>query len=247
MNIPTFTEAIDGVCCGCDWEIVTLNRLGLVPEAGKNTALVLGLLMSLPAMAVELSVNVKSASGAVLEGMVVYAEPLDGQQLPATDKVISVGQKGKSFTPYVSVSQAGNNVLFDNQDNITHHIYSVDGDSRFSFKIKAGEKRLQDGLNSAGEVAMGCNIHDWMSGYILLVDTPLFAKTAAQGNVSFDVSETGRYKVTVWHPQLRAENNREAQVIDLNEDIQITAQLINGMEAVPSQESDDDFDFISDY
>ncbi|WP_315979831.1 hypothetical protein [Aliamphritea spongicola] len=115
-----------------------MAKLDWTVTAGSGVGCILGLLMSVPAWAIELNVQVLSTSGEPLEDMVVYAEPLDGQQLPATDKVISVGQKGKSFAPYVSVSQAGNDVLFDNQDDITHHIYSVDSDARFSFKIKAG-------------------------------------------------------------------------------------------------------------
>ncbi len=215
--------------------------------AGGYVGCFLGLALSLPVMAIELEVQVLSASGEPLENMVVYAVPLDDQQLPATDKVISVGQKGKSFAPYVSVSQAGNSVLFDNQDDITHHIYSVDSDARFSFKIKAGEKRLQNGLNQPGEVAMGCNIHDWMSGYLLLVDTPVFGKTSAAGTLSLETPEPGRYQVTVWHPQLKADNNRESQVVNLQADATVTARLVGGMDAAPSQESDDDFDFLSDY
>ncbi|WP_271270350.1 hypothetical protein [Aliamphritea hakodatensis] len=203
--------------------------------------------MSAPALAIELNVQVLSASGEPLQDMVVYAEPLDGQQLPATDKVVSVGQKGKSFAPYVSVSQAGSDVLFDNQDDITHHIYSVDSDARFSFKIKAGEQRLQRGLDQSGEVAMGCNIHDWMSGYLLLVDTPLFGKTSQAGAVSFDTPEAGRYRVTVWHPQLLADNNREAQTVDVQNGMKVTARLTSGMDETPEQESDDDFDFLSEY
>lgn len=224
-----------------------MAKLGCAVTVGSGAGCLLGLLMSAPAWAIELNVQVLSASGEPLQDMVVYAEPLDGQQLPVTDRVISIGQKGKSFAPYVSVSQAGNDVLFDNQDDITHHIYSVNSDARFSFKIKAGEQRLQSGLDQSGEVAMGCNIHDWMSGYLLLVDTPLFGKTSQTGSVSFDTPVTGRYKVTVWHPQLLADENREAQIVDVQNAVQVTAQLTSRMDEAPAQESDDDFDFLSEY
>ncbi|WP_315979830.1 hypothetical protein [Aliamphritea spongicola] len=65
--------------------------------------------------------------------------------------------------------------------------------------------------------------------------------------MSFDTPVTGRYKVTVWHPQLLADENREAQIVDVQNAVQVTAQLTSRMDEAPAQESDDDFDFLSEY
>ena len=37
-------------------------------------------------------------------------------------------------------------------------------------------------FNKEAEIAMGCNIHDWMSGYLLIVDTPFFTKSDKNGD-----------------------------------------------------------------
>ena len=109
--------------------------------------------------------------------MVVYLQPEDDISLPFNEQIVEVGQFDRSFTPYISVMQLGNKVIFKNKDDITHHIYSPIGDNKFSFKISAGESQIKRDFQQTGEVAMGCNIHDWMSGYLLIVDTPLFGKT----------------------------------------------------------------------
>ena len=192
-------------------------------------------------------VFVNSNKGQELADMVVYLEPLDGQELEKSSKKIVVGQLGKSFTPYISVSQINSKVSFVNQDDITHHIYSAGNENKFSFKIRAGQTNSSTQFDHASEVAMGCNIHDWMSGYLLVVNTPYFGKTNKHGQVSFTIAKHGKYRIVVWHPQMQNENSRmiKEKVIVANTDFTFT--LKKEMSEVPLQESDDDFDFLSDY
>jgi len=192
-------------------------------------------------------VFVNNKNGQELADMVVYLEPLDGQILEQSSKKIMVGQLGKSFTPYISVSQINSKVSFVNQDDITHHIYSAGNENKFSFKIRAGQTNSLTQFDHASEVAMGCNIHDWMSGYLLVVNTPYFGKTDKHGQVSFTIAKHGKYRIVVWHPQMQNENSRmiKEKVIVANSDFTFT--LENEMADIPLQESDDDFDFLSDY
>jgi len=190
---------------------------------------------------------VNSKAGQALADMVVYLEPLDGQILEQSSKEVVVGQLDKSFSPYISVSQVSSQVNFVNQDDITHHIYSAGSDNKFSFKIRAGQTNSSALFEHETEVAMGCNIHDWMSGYLLVVNTPYFTKTDNQGRASFDVAKKGKYKIVVWHPQMQSENNRLIKDETILTNSTITFSLKNEMSEIPLQESDDDFDFLSDY
>lgn len=192
-------------------------------------------------------VFVNNKNGQALADMVVYLEPLGEQKLEQSSKEVVVGQLGKSFSPYISVSQVNSRVNFVNQDDITHHIYSAGSDNKFSFKIRAGQTNSVEQFDQEAEVAMGCNIHDWMSGYLLVVNTPYFTKTDNQGRASFDVIKKGKYKVVVWHPQMQSENNRLSKEEAIVTNSAITFSLKNEMYDIPLQESDDDFDFLSDY
>lgn len=189
----------------------------------------------------------KNHAGLALDDMVVYLEPLEGQVLEQSSEEIVIGQHGKSFSPYISVSQVKTKINFVNQDDITHHIYSAGSDNKFSFKIRAGQTNSLTSFDNTSEIAMGCNIHDWMSGYLLVVDTPYFGKTNEQGQVSFEISKQGKYNVVVWHPQMEEDNNRiiHDEVITANSNY--TYKLTSEMSEIPMQKSDDDFDFLSDY
>lgn len=192
-------------------------------------------------------ISVQNKAGQGVPDIVVYLQPLEGQNLPKTTEVVTISQRKKAFSPYITVSQKGNKVNFANKDDITHHIYSAGSNEKFAFKIQAGEDHLSKQFNHETEIAMGCNIHDWMSGSLLIVDTPYFNKTDSDGNVDFSLDEPGKYKIVIWHPQLAEKDNRLTQQQDIVSDSTFSFILDKGLEKIPSQVNNDDFDFVSDY
>ncbi len=182
-----------------------------------------------------------------LANVVVYLDPTTNITLPVTNKTVEIGQQDKSFNPYISVMQLGSDVTFTNKDDITHHIYSPIGKNKFDFKIRAGEKRKKNDFVESGEVAMGCNIHDWMSGYLLILDTPYFDKTDEDGRSSFKNIKAGEYQLTIWHPQLNTPDHRIVKVISLKKSQRLTFDVTNLFEKIPEQKSNDDFDFLENY
>ena len=197
------------------------------------------------AHAESLALQVVDASGAPAPGIAVYLEAVD-RDLPAGSHQVAIEilQQNKGFVPYVSVVQAGSTVTFSNLDDITHHIYSVTGRERFSVTLKTGE--ITDGMTieQAGLIAMGCNIHDWMSGYLLVVDTPYYATTDARGRALIEVELGGRYRVVTWHPQI--EQGVQQEVI-LPGAGSVTLALAQAMPKLPRQQGVDDFDFLEGY
>jgi len=194
-----------------------------------------------------IEVTIKDKQGLPVPDMVVYLQPTSGQKLPITDKVVTVRQENKAFSPYLTVSQTEKAVNFVNQDDITHHIYSVNSDNKFAFKIRAGEHHMTEHFHHEAEIAMACNLHDWMSGYLLVVNTPYFAKTDEKGHAFFAVNQTGNYNSIVWHPQLPVKNNRLVKKISIHKPTRIDFVLPKPLDPIPTQENNDSFDFDSDY
>ena len=64
-------------------------------------------------------------------------------------------------------------------------------------------------MSAAGAVAIGCNIHDQMVGFIRVVDTQYAGKTDANGVVTIQDVPAGPIKASVWHPYLRAMKNEK--------------------------------------
>jgi hypothetical protein len=64
-------------------------------------------------------------------------------------------------------------------------------------------------MNAAGPVAIGCNIHDQMVGFIRVVDTQYAGKTDADGVVTIADVPSGAVTAKVWHPYLRGLKNEK--------------------------------------
>lgn len=116
----------------------------------------------------------------------------------------SIEQRGKEFIPYVTIVQTGTAIEFPNNDAIRHHVYSFSPPKRFEIKLYAGKPSRPVIFDRPGEVAIGCNIHDWMEAYVLVVDSPYFAKTGADGVATMLHVPAGRYRLQLWHPQQKA-------------------------------------------
>lgn len=192
-------------------------------------------------------IEIKSKDQQALADMVVYLEPLSGQMLTSSTETLVINQHNKAFSPYLSIIQANQEIRFTNQDDITHHIYSVSKGNKFSFKIRAGQTNANTTFDHSSEIAMGCNIHDWMSGYLLVLNTPYFAKSNELGVASFNGVKQGKYQIVVWHPQMKASNNRLIIEKDIHDNVRYSINLTAELEKTPVQEGEDDFDFLSDY
>ncbi|REL32098.1 hypothetical protein DXX94_15985 [Thalassotalea euphylliae] len=208
-------------------------------------------LSSAPLWANNFNVQVLNKSGQPQQDIVVFVTPTNGiEGLAANTEQLIVDQKGKKFAPYLSVMQKGQTIQFSNRDDITHHIYSVSGENRFEFKLKAGKSKNTEAMQATEEIAMGCNIHDWMSGYALVVDTPYFGKTNGQGIVSFVLANLGEYQVSVWHPQLDNDNRQQSSITVINESTlsnTYQVRLADKLLPIPLQENQEEFDFLEEY
>ncbi|GGP59159.1 hypothetical protein [Shewanella saliphila] len=210
-------------------------------------ASVIALLFTLSANAQQ--ITVLNQQGQPAADLVVYLQPHHDANL-VVDFVpakAEVHQKDKQFSPYITVVQKGQEVAFVNQDDITHHIYSALGPKRFSFKLRNEQAQELILFEKAGHVSMGCNIHDWMSGHLLVVDTPFYAITDSQGQVVFDSLPEDDFTVQVWHPQLKLTDNQQSQTFHLPQEQPLTITLEAEFDSIPKQQSLDEFEFLEGY
>lgn len=158
------------------------------------------------AHAANVRVQVVDQAGAPVPDAIVYALPASGK-LPSTKPAGAViDQIRRRFVPMVSVVQTGASVTFPNKDNIEHDVYSFSPPKRFELNLYHGIPANPVVFDKPGLVVMGCNIHDSMVAYLLIVDTPWFAKTDASGAATIENLPADAYKVVAWHFRQRDVN-----------------------------------------
>jgi plastocyanin len=164
------------------------------------------LVLLLPTLAYSatLTVDVRNVRAQAVRDAVVYAVP-EGKTFPLAKKTATMDQKNRMFVPHVLPVQTGTSVKFPNSDDIRHQVYSFSTAKTFQLPLYAGTPSTPIVFDKAGVATLGCNIHDRMSAYIVVVDTPYFAATGAKGRVTLSDLSAGKYNVYVWHSDLKTE------------------------------------------
>lgn len=177
------------------------------------------LLGAQPASAADLKVHVKDDTGKPVADAVVSVSPRD-DTIPQTappERVV-MDQRDKEFVPYVLPVRVGTSVQFPNSDNIRHHVYSFSQAKIFELPLYKGTPAGPVTFDKPGAVVLGCNIHDWMIGYVYVLETPYFEKTASNGEARLTGLPAGAVEVRVWHPRLRDGTDKTLRPATLSAD-----------------------------
>ena len=164
------------------------------------TRVMLLLTVAGPAAAATLEVVMQQADGSPVADAVVTLQGPVGA--PAGPLKAEMDQRGQRFAPHVLAVHTGTQVRFPNSDNIRHQVYSFSSAKRFELRLYEGTPTAPLLFDKPGVVVLGCNIHDWMLGYIYVTDDPRFGVSDAQGRVRLEQLPPGNYRATLWHPQL---------------------------------------------
>jgi plastocyanin len=151
------------------------------------------------AHAAPLVVNVTDAAGKPVEGAVITVAVSGAAKVAPAGTVAQMAQQNRQFVPRILVVQAGTSVNFPNLDTVRHHVYSFSPIRPFELKLYAGTPSAPIVFDKVGTAVLGCNIHDKMSAWVVVVDTPYFGKTDAAGRVQIEVPD-GEHLLRAWHP-----------------------------------------------
>jgi plastocyanin len=164
----------------------------------------------------EIAAKVTDDQGRPVADAVVVAVPTDGSmRLPSRSREAIVDQVDQEFSPRVTAVLVGTPVRFPNHDNIRHQVYSFSPAKRFELPLYAGVPAEAVVFDKPGVVVLGCNIHDWMIGYIYVSESPHFAKTGKDGTALIAELTPRTYFVRVWHPQLEAGEESTRRTVDV--------------------------------
>jgi plastocyanin len=176
-------------------------------------------LASSAAQAAEVRAVVKDHKGKLVADAVVLAVPADPRNaLHSRSPAAAMDQVDKQFVPYVKPILVGSTIRFPNSDNIRHQVYSFSPAKKFELPLYSGMDAPPVVFDKPGVVILGCNIHDWMIGYIYVSETPFFAKTGPLGTAAISDMPAGEYAVRIWHPSMDHAEETTIQHITLAAD-----------------------------
>ena len=161
---------------------------------------ILAVPLATPAAALNLSFT--DTAGKPLLDAVALLEPASGKVAVKPLADVEISQAKRQFSPRVTLITTGTRATFPNFDTVRHHVYSFSPTKTFELKLYAGVPGVPVVFDKPGVAVLGCNIHDTMAAWVVVADTPWFARSAANGHARIDAVPPGNYRLRLWHPGL---------------------------------------------
>jgi plastocyanin len=155
-----------------------------------------------PAAAAVVEVQASGADGKALPETVVFLESREAKAAAKPLIGVEIEQAQRRFTQRVTVVTVGTEVAFPNHDTVRHHVYSFSPAKAFELKLYAGKPANPVLFDKAGIAVLGCNIHDSMMAWVVVVETPYHGVADARGALRLDKVPPGNYRLRSWHPGL---------------------------------------------
>jgi plastocyanin len=179
----------------------------------------------------DLRVTVLDNDGQPVPGVAVYVEDATPSSAPAGTSAV-MDQVDQRFVPHLLVIQTGTLVEFPNSDVVAHHVYSFSHPNHFKLPIYKGHAHAPVSFDENGLVVLGCNIHDHMLAYILVVDTPVFATTNDDGIAMLNTQPGDNTTVSIWNPRIRdGAENLSVSVEAVDHDTTVVFNLVKPLRA----------------
>lgn len=136
------------------------------------------------------------------EKAVIYLEPDPSIRRSVTTTSSSrviLDQRNLMFYPHVLAIQQGTTVVFPNNDEVYHNVFSYSQPRQFDLgRYPRGQFRTVR-FDTPGVVRIFCDIHAHMNAVILVLDNPFFTSPDESGNYSIPDIPPGRYAVHFWY------------------------------------------------
>lgn len=189
-------------------------KLSAWPVKCRTTAALLVLLFR-PGLvdAAELTILFTDTDGNAVENVVVEVVSPTG---PLPENWVLSGmmdQIDKEFVNPVLAVVQGSLVSFPNSDDIHHHVYSYSDTKRFELPLYTGDSADPVLFDRAGVAVVGCNIHDWMVGYVYVGESHLMAVSDVSGRAELLLPAADEYRVKIWHARVNVRDIDRVHVL----------------------------------
>jgi len=133
------------------------------------------------------------------EDAIVYFRPAKAVVPAPLAEPSVMTTRRKQFVPRVLAIPAGSSVRFPNEDTILHNVFSRSPDNGFDAGLYGAGKGFVQTFEHPGLVKVYCNVHHSMYAYVLVLDTPYFARPDRDGRFLIAGVPEGEGELVVYH------------------------------------------------
>jgi plastocyanin len=143
-----------------------------------------------------------SPRGEISNAVIWLENPPPRGAWPAGAEKVAIDQNGCAFVPRVSVVPVGGTVDFLNSDRLLHNIHATPKLNASFNRTQPKNRTIPITLSKAEIIRVDCDLHAWMTAWVVVAPHPYHAVTKADGRFTFDDLPAGSYRLRVWHERL---------------------------------------------
>lgn len=147
---------------------------------------------------------VTGANGVLQHVFVYVKDGLGDLKFPVPQTPVVLDQKGCVYTPHVFGIQIGQNLDILNSDSTLHNVHAIPENNREFNRAQslAGIKHTHTFSTREVMVPFKCNVHNWMTAYVGVLDHPFYSVSGPDGTFRLDGLPPGTYTIEAWHEKL---------------------------------------------
>ncbi len=134
--------------------------------------------------------------------VVAYIKKIDQGKPFKTDpdKPITLDQRGCRFRPHIVVVPKGTSLRILNSDGVLHNVHlHAKKNEPLNRSMPGMVKQLDVKLDYSERIRVGCDVHNWMAGWVVVANHPYYDVTGKDGTFRFENVPAGSYVVEIWH------------------------------------------------
>ncbi|MDH3734131.1 MAG: carboxypeptidase regulatory-like domain-containing protein, partial [Gemmatimonadota bacterium] len=162
--------------------------------------------------------------GGVLNAVVSLRDIERGTGFPISGSPV-LDQRECEFVPPIVVVRVGDSVRVLNSDAVTHNVHTVGFDNRTVNRTQpAGAPEMFLAFSAPERVKVQCDIHPWMSAWIIVTEHPYVTITDGAGEFRLRSVPPGDHTLEVWHElsgvETRSETVTTGETVDVAVDLE---------------------------
>ncbi len=145
-------------------------------------------------------VLVVGSQGEVKNAVIQIADLKRADSVP---KEAVLDQVQCEYVPHVLAIPVGATVKIKNSDGILHNVHTFsEKNTPFNRAQPKYLKEISEKFSKPEVVSVRCDVHAWMSGWIVVTESPFYDVTSADGSFKLESVPVGKYTLEVWHETL---------------------------------------------
>ena len=138
-----------------------------------------------------------------LANVVVYVSSGLTQPFAPPKEPAILDQKGCQYLPHVLPVMVGQPLAARNDDGFLHNVHTLPQKNDVSNQSQPTKQTdVLKPVTTAEVFKVKCDVHPWMSAWVVALDNPFFGASAEDGTYTIQGLPPGKYTLTAWHESL---------------------------------------------